>query len=167
MLPLLLLRNSVLIKTEKQSNKQERLDISDADLFLNRNSYINKRVRKISNINIDFSQQLEHLQEQFSALRELANKTDKSFLGAVKAQEKKQIKGLKHLEKRLLKAQKKKLADQIARATELQEQLFPNNSLQERNTNFSELYLEFGETLIPELVNSLDPLKGDFTIVTI
>ena len=67
----------------------------------------------------------------------------------------------------MLKAQKKKLADQIARATELQEQLFPNNSLQERTTNFSELYLEFGEALIPELANSLDPLKGDFTIITI
>lgn len=165
--PILLLRNSVLIKTEKQSNKQENLSISNTDLFLKRNSYINKRVRKISNIDIDFSEQLEYLQQQFSALNELANKTDKSFLGAVEAQEKKQIKGLKHLEKRLLKAQKKKLADQIARATELQEQLFPNNSLQERTTNFSELYLEFGEALIPELTNSLDPLKGNFTIITI
>ena len=58
-------------------------------------------------------------------------------------------------------------ADQIARATELQEQLFPNNSLQERTINFSELYLEFGVALIPELANSLDPLKGDFTIITI
>lgn len=164
--PILLLRNSVLIKTEKQSNKQERLDISDADLFLKRNSYINKRVRKISNIDIDFSEQLEHLQQQFLALHELANKTDKSFIGALEAQEKKQIKGLKHLEKRLLKAQKKKLADQIARATELQEQLFPNNSLQERNTNFSELYLEFGDALIPELINSLEPLKAEFTIIT-
>ncbi len=165
--PILLLRNSVLIKTEKQSNKQVNLSISNTDLFLKRNSYINKRVRKISNIDIDFSEQLEYLQQQFLALNELANKTDKSFLGAVEAQEKKQIKGLKHLEKRLLKAQKKKLADQIARATELQEQLFPNDILQERTTNFSELYLEFGEALIPELANLLDPLKGDFTIITI
>ena len=74
---------------------------------------------------------------------------------------------LKNLEKRLLKAQKKKLSDQIARATELQEQLFPNNSLQERNTNFSELYLEFGDTLITELIKSLQPLKVDFSILTI
>ena len=164
--PILLLRNSVLIKTEKQAHKQKRLDITDADLFLKRNSYINKRVRKISNIDIDFSEQLEHLQQQFLALHGVAKKTDKSFLGAVKAQEKKQIKGLKYLEKRLLKAQKRKLSDQISRATELQEQLFPNESLQERNLNFSELYLEFGNDLISELVNSLDPLHGEFTIIT-
>jgi len=164
--PILLLRNSVLIKTEKQARKQKSLDINDADLFLKRDSFINKRVRKISNINIDFSEQIQHLKTQFENLHQLAKNTDKSFLGAVEAQEKKQLKGLKHLEKRLLKAQKKKLANQIARATELQEQLFPNNSLQERNTNFSELYLEFGEALIPELVNSLEPLKGEFTIIT-
>jgi uncharacterized protein YllA (UPF0747 family) len=72
-----------------------------------------------------------------------------------------------HLEKRLLKAQKMKLADQISRASDIQSQLFPNESLQERNTNFSELYLEFGENLIPELVKSLEPLKGEFIIITL
>lgn len=165
--PMLLLRNSALIKTAKQADKLKKLNISDKDLFLDRNSFINKKVRKISNIDIDFSEQVKHLQAQFKNLNELAEQTDKSFLGAVKAQEVKQIKGLQALEKRLLKAQKKKLADQISRCTELQEQLFPGQSLQERNTNFSELYLEFGNQLIPEIMKSLQPLKGDFTILTL
>lgn len=163
--PMLLLRNSVLVASEKQSRKLHNLDISLEDLFLNRNTFINKRVRKISNIDIDFSTQIQHLESQFKGLYDLADKTDKSFLGAVKAQEIKQIKGLQHLEKRLLKAQKKKLADQIQRSTELQEQLFPNQSLQERNRNFSELYLEYGSQLIPTLLESLDPLSGQFTIL--
>ena len=62
---------------------------------------------------------------------------------------------------------KNKLADQISRCTELQEQLFPGQSLQERNTNFSELYLEFGEDLIPQLLKSLEPLKGEFLILNL
>jgi bacillithiol biosynthesis cysteine-adding enzyme BshC len=165
--PMLLLRNSALVKTTKQADKLEKLNISDKDLFLNRNSFINKKVRKISNINVDFSEQVQYLEQQFEALYELAEQTDKTFLGAVKAQEAKQIKGLEALEKRLLKAQKKKLADQIGRCTALQEQLFPGQSLQERNTNFSELYLEYGEELIPELLKTLEPLKGEFTILTL
>lgn len=165
--PMLLLRNSALVKSEKQASKLENLNISDKDLFLDRNSFINKKVRKISNIDIDFSEQIQHLETQFKDLYELADQTDKSFFGAVKAQEVKQLKGLKHLEKRLLKAQKRKLKDQIERCTELQEQLFPSQSLQERNTNFSELYLEYGNDLITELMKSLAPLKGDFTIITI
>ncbi|HLT50794.1 MAG TPA: bacillithiol biosynthesis BshC, partial [Arenibacter sp.] len=87
--------------------------------------------------------------------------------GAVKAQEVKQLKGLDHLEKRLLKAQKKKLEDQVRRMTDIQNQLFPNRSLQERNLNFSELYLEYGDSLIPHLMQALKPLSGDFTIVRI
>ncbi|WP_411895389.1 bacillithiol biosynthesis cysteine-adding enzyme BshC [Winogradskyella sp. A2] len=165
--PILLLRNSVLVKTKKQKEKLEKLEITDKDLFLNRNTFINKRVRQISNIDVDFTKQLKHLEDQFKELHQLAKQTDKSFLGAVKAQEVKQIKGLKHLEKRLLKAQKRKLADQIERCTDLQEQLFPNQSLQERNLNFSELYLEFGDELIPQLMKVLEPLKGEFTVLTI
>lgn len=165
--PMLLLRNSALVKSIKQSEKLQNLNISDKDLFLNRSSFINKKVRKISNIDVDFSEQIKHLEKQFENLHKLATQTDKSFLGAVKAQEVKQIKGLKALEKRLLKAQKMKLADQISRCTELQEQLFPGQSLQERNTNFSELYLEYGEELITELMKSLEPLKGEFLVLTI
>ena len=165
--PILLLRNSVLIKSEKQNKKLEKLNISTHDLFLKRESFINKKVRQISNIDINFSDQKEHLISQFEGLYDLAEKTDKSFIGAVKAQEVKQLKGLEHLEKRLLKAQKRKLADEVERMTDLQEQLFPGQSLQERNTNFSELYLEYGDELVEKLIKELDPLSGGFLIMTI
>ncbi|QDO94091.1 bacillithiol biosynthesis cysteine-adding enzyme BshC [Formosa sediminum] len=165
--PMLLLRNSVLIKTKQQAKKLEKLNISNRDLFYKRDTFINKRVRSISNIEIDFSSQKKFLQEQFKEMYTLAAQTDASFLGAVKAQERKQIKGLEHLEKRLLKAQKKKLADQVLRMTELKDQLFPNQSLQERIVNFSELYLEFGDQLIPQLVLNLQPLKQEFLILNL
>lgn len=164
--PSLLLRNSVLVITEKQKGKLEKLNISINNLFLKQHTFINKKVREISNIEIDFSPQKKLLEEQFKALHELAVQTDKSFLGAVKAQEIKQIKGLNALEKRLLKAQKRKLSDQISRSTALQNQLFPGKSLQERNLNFSELYLEYGEDLIPFLINHLNPLQHEFLVLT-
>ncbi|APY09794.1 bacillithiol biosynthesis cysteine-adding enzyme BshC [Seonamhaeicola sp. S2-3] len=163
--PILLLRNSVLIQTENQFKKLKNLGVSKEDIFLKRDTFINKKVREISNIEIDFSEQKQHLKKQFETLFSLAKQTDKSFLGAVKAQEVKQLKGLDKLEKRLLKAQKKVLSDQVFRMTELQNQLFPNGSLQERNTNFSEFYLEFGENLIPKLIENLKPLQSEFLIL--
>jgi len=165
--PILLLRNSVLLQSENQLEKLEKLNVSAEDIFLKRDVFINKKVRQISNINIDFSSQKEHLKQQFENLYQLADQTDKSFLGAVKAQEIKQLKGLDNLEKRLLKAQKRKLADHVSRITELQNQLFPNYSLQERNANFSEFYLEYGNDLIPQLIDSLEPLKSEFLVVTL
>jgi bacillithiol biosynthesis cysteine-adding enzyme BshC len=163
--PVLLLRNSALVVTSKQSKKIRKMKLRVQDLFLEQNRLINKKIREISNIDIDFGPQREHLQEQFKALYKLAEQTDKSFLGAVKAQEVKQLKGLDMLEKRLLKAQKRKLADQVGRMTGLQNELFPNGSLQERFLNFSELYLEMGEDLIPFLMASLDPLQQEFFVL--
>lgn len=165
--PILLLRNSVLIQTENQHKKLQKLNISDDDIFLKRDAFINKKVREISNIDIDFATQKESLVNQFKELYKLAEQTDESFLGAVKAQEVKQLKGLDNLEKRLLKAQKRKLSDAVERMTELQNELFPNGSLQERNTNFSEFYLEYGASLIPNLIENLQSLKGEFTIITL
>jgi bacillithiol biosynthesis cysteine-adding enzyme BshC len=163
--PILLLRNSALLISEKEYKKIKNLGLKPADLFLNQNALINKRIREISNIDIDLSDQKEHLKQQFEALYKLAEATDKSFYGAVKAQEVKQLNGLDRLEKRLLKAQKIKLKDQVIRMTALQNQLFPNKSLQERTLNFSELYMEMGDNLIPFLINALNPLHQEFLVL--
>ncbi len=164
--PILLLRNSALLISEKQERKLKKLNLKVADLFMPQSSFINKKIREISNIEIDFTPQKKMLEDQFSELYELAAKTDASFLGAVKAQEVKQKKGLKSLEKRLLKAQKRKLKDQVVRMAAIQNELFPNRSLQERQLNFSELYLEMGENMIPTLIQSLHPLQLQFLVIT-
>ena len=165
--PILLLRNSVLLQTKKQKEKQKKLNISIKDIFLNKNSLINKKVREISNIDIDFSPQKKLVNKQFEELYKLAEQTDKSFLGAVSAQERKQTKGLEHLEKRLLKAQKKKLTDHVSRLVDIKNQLFPNESLQERYSNFSEFFLQYGVVLIADLIKEIDPFESEFLVLTI
>lgn len=165
--PILLLRNSALLQTEKLDNKRKKLNISCKELFMKQHELINKKVRQISNIDIDLTPQKQHLEQQFQALYDLAAETDRSFLGAVKAQEVKQLKGLEKLERRLLKAQKRKLEEEVQRITRLQNQLFPNRGLQERQVNFSEFYLEFGEELLGELRKDLKPLDLEFNIFSL
>ena len=164
--PVLLLRNSALIQSGKLDEKRRKLNVSSKELFLKQHELINRKVRQISNIEIDFSPQKEHLVAQFQEMYDLAEKTDKSFLGAVKAQEVKQLKGLDNLEKRLLKAQKRKLKDEVSRIAELQNELFPNKSLQERQTNFSEIYAAYGPDLLSVILKELDPLQAEFKILT-
>jgi len=126
---------------------------------------IDEKTKAISEFPIDLSIQREHLKNQFHYLHVLANQTDPSFLGAVKAQEAKQLNGLDHLEKRLLKAQKRKHQDELDRIIQLQNELFPNQGLQERATNFSEFYVEFGAILIEKLLEKLNPLEHEFAII--
>jgi len=165
--PILLLRNSVLLAKEKQVHKADNLKLTWADLFSNQQELYTKKTQELSAFNLDFSEQKETLKKQFEKLNLIASQTDKSFIGAVKAQELKQIKGLENLEKRLLKAEKRMHSDQLERIIQLQNELFPNQSLQERSNNFSEYYSEFGQEFINKLVAELEPLNPYLTIITL
>ncbi len=163
--PILLLRNSALLISNKQQQKLEKLNITRDELFLKQRDLVNKKIKEVTTLKIDFSEQRLFLEKQFVELEKIAEQTDKSFIGAVKAQQKKQLNGLDNLEKRLLKAEKRKHQELTKQIEVLHDELFPNQSLEERQRNFSEYYLEYGDALIPKLLENLDPLKDEFSIV--
>jgi len=163
--PILLLRNSALMISEKQGKKIKNLELKPSELFLKRNALINKKIRQISNIDLDLGFLKATLEKQFEHLDQLVAQTDKSFKGAVGAQKAKQINGVSHLEKRLLKAQKKVLSDQVNRIVLLHEQLFPSDSLQERSFNFITMYLAMGSAFLPTLFEALDPMNPNFILI--
>ena len=163
--PILLLRNSVQIISEKQARKLDKLDISLEAIFLKQNKLLENKVLEIAEEKIDFTRQKEFLQQQFVTLKAFAAKTDASFVGAVNAQEKKQVKGLENLENRWLRAEKRRCKDFVDRIVLLQNEILPNESLEERQRNFSEYYLEHGSILIKELKKGLKPLQLEFTVL--
>ncbi|TCI89995.1 bacillithiol biosynthesis cysteine-adding enzyme BshC [Tenacibaculum sp. M341] len=163
--PILLLRNSVQVISEKQFKKLGKLSISVEELFYKQNDLLAEKVLSNSESNFDFKAQKQVLEDQFATLRDLASKTDASFVGAVNAQEKKQLKGLQNLEKRFLRAEKRKQSDLVTRITLLQNEILPNQSLEERQRNFSEFYLEYGNDFIKELKKELKPLQLEFFVL--
>ena len=164
--PMLMLRNSVLLISEAQEKKLHKLGLTHHDIFLKNNILENKITQRLSEYPIDFSAQRACLQEHFAQLHQIAAHTDKSFLGAVKAQETKQLKGLDNLEKRLLKAQKKKYRETLDRVIDLRVSLFPKESLQERVDNFSEYMIESQGQFIDTLVKHLSPFDFRFVILS-
>jgi len=165
--PLLLLRNSVLLWSQKESQKWRKLGLTVNDLFLSSSELVNQQVSRTSDIPLSFAPQKELLNKQCKDLHALAQETDASFMGAVAAQERKQIKGLEHLEKRLLKAQKRKHQEEIRRLTDLHASLFPNGKLQERYDNFAPYYVQTKGELVEQLIQELDPIGRDVIVLTI
>ena len=163
--PILLLRNSVQVVSEKQVKKLKKLNISLEEMFLNQNDLLSKKVIENSALDLDFKEKIQNLKTQFLELKEVAKQTDVSFENAVNAQERKQIKGLENLQKRLLKAEKKRQKDLVERIIELQNKILPNQSLEERQRNFSEYYLEYGPSFITALKGALKPLQLEFTVL--
>lgn len=165
--PILLLRNSVVLATQKQAEKLDKLNLTWADVFTKQQQLLNKKVQEFSAFQLDFSEQKEILKQQFEKFTQIASQTDASFTGAVKAQEVKQIKGLENLEKKLLRAEKRSHASQLERITEVQNELFPGQTLQERKTNFAEFYLEHDGKLLDELFKQLKPLEQEFNCIVL
>tara|TARA_B110000444_G_scaffold260637_1_gene308408 strand:+ start:638 stop:2230 length:1593 start_codon:yes stop_codon:yes gene_type:complete len=165
--PILVVRNSVLLVSNKILNKCKKLDIRISDLFLNNHELSKFYLTKISELKIDLTELKETVKSNFIKLHELSLKTDKSFLGALKAQEKKQLNGLNNLEKKLFKAQKKKYNEKLERLILIKEELFPNNSLQERQINFSEFYRNHGDEFIDVLIDNLNPFDNKFLVISL
>ena len=163
--PVLLLRNSVQVISAKQAKNLEKLDISYEELFLKQEDLLAKKVTENSEIQFRFSDAQALLEQQFLTLQAIAEKTDFSFSGAVKAQQAKQLKGLKNLQKRLLRAEKRQQAHLVDRIINLQNQLLPHKILEERYRNFSVYYLEYGSSFIATLKENLHPLELAFTIL--
>ena len=163
--PILLNRNSVLLVKKKQFEKLSKMNTTIQELFLSQNELITSKTTSLASAKFDFDNQKLFLLKQFNALREVSKLTDISFVGAVNAQEQKQLKGLLNLEKRLLNANKRKYESHISRITSIQSELFPDNSLQERSVNFSEFYLEYGKEFIKILKENISPLNNKFTII--
>ncbi|MDC0551998.1 bacillithiol biosynthesis cysteine-adding enzyme BshC, partial [Flavobacteriaceae bacterium] len=163
--PILLNRNSVLLVRKKQFEKLHKINTKVEELFLSQDKLLTKKVKLFANQMFNFNNQINVLEQQFDTLRELSKLTDVSFLGAVNAQEKKQLKGLKNLEKRLLKANKIKHKSHLDRITTIQDDLFPNNSLQERSVNFAQFYCQFGDQFIKILKDNIHPLNNKFSII--
>lgn len=163
--PILLLRNSVQVVSEKQYKKLSKLDINLNEIFTKQHKLLSHKVKENSDLELSFVAKKEFLRKQFQDLKDIAVKTDVTFLNAVNAQEAKQIKGLEKLEKRLLKAEKRRLKDLVSRITELQNELLPNQSLEERQRNFSEYYEEYGDEFLVALKENLNPLQLEFSLL--
>ena len=161
--PILFLRNSVVTATHKTREKWAKTPLSWEDLFLTPPELTTEYLAKTTAIEIDFSKLKQQLAQQFSLLHTQAKLTHPSFLSMLKAQESKQIKGLNAVEKRLQKAEKKSHQEAIDRVLAIQNEVFPNQTLMERKTNFSDYYSTYGADFIVQLISLLDPLTMKFT----
>ena len=72
---------------------------------------------------------------------------------------------LQELEKKMLRAEKRKFNDQQRQIQRLKEKLFPGNGLQERKENMSGYYALWGKDFIDALYNASPGLEQEFVIL--
>ena len=164
--PTLVLRNSVLVVDGGSSKRLNKLGLTATDLFKDVDVLIKEYIKKTSEITLELREEEDRLEAVFNEIADKAKSIDPSMEPMVKAEFQKSIKALKNIEGRLIKAEKKKGEVAVGQITNLKEKLFPKGSLQERHDNMISLLLFYGEDVVEELLNQLNPLDKQFIILS-
>ncbi len=163
--PVLVLRNSFLIVEEKWKTKIDKLQLDVADLFNSVDELMKKIVSKNSLHQISLNGNFEKAAELFEHIRLQACAVDPTLSQHVAAIKSRSLKILQELEKKMLRAEKRKFIDQQHQLQMIKEALFPKNNLQERVENFSGFYAKWGSIFIGELYENSLALEQEFCIL--
>lgn len=164
--PVLMLRNSFLLMKKAQAEKWKQLGFNDADLFLPEMELVNRLVKRETENQLSLSKEIEEAAAYYDRLKKITEQVDQTLSEHVIALEKKALKKIETLEKKLLRAERLKYAVQQKQIAAIKQELFPHNSLQERQDNFSLHYAIYGKDWLQMLYAASTGLNKGFGIVT-
>jgi len=165
--PMLLLRNSFLVIEEKWSAAIKELGLSVSDLFLSSHEIMNRIVAARSSRQFVLNGELKNAEALYTEIASIAGSVDQTLNQHVAALKTRAIKHLQELEKKMLRAEKRKFEAEQRHLQKIKNALFPNNNLQERTENFSLLYSKFGDQFIQQILDHSNALEQQFAIVNI
>ena len=165
--PVLVLRNSFLIVEKKWQAMITKLGFVIDDLFLPEQELINKLVKRDSDKKLKLNGTFTATEQLYNGIKEQATSIDITLGKHVESLKVNTLYRLQELEKKMLRAEKRKFADQQRQIQVIKEQLFPNNGLQERVDNFMPYYASYGKAFIEELYQHTLSLEQEFVILTV
>ena len=163
--PMLILRNSFLLIDQKWQEKIQKLGLEPKDLFKSEWELLDAFVKKQSGNQLSLAKEKEELKEFYKKQQELVENVDKGLKQHIAALEAKALKKLDALEKKMIRAEKRKFAEEQNQIRELKQALFPNGDLQERVENFMPYYAKCGSEFINAIYKHSLTLEQQFIIL--
>ncbi|MES1215022.1 MAG: bacillithiol biosynthesis cysteine-adding enzyme BshC [Bacteroidota bacterium] len=164
--PVLLLRNSFLVVENRWQEKLNKLHFNVEDFFLSEEELLKKLVERDTKNSVKLNGALVEVEQLYETFKKQACAIDETLAPHVDALKARSIQSLQELEKKMLRAEKRKFADQQRQIQVIKEKLFPGNSLQERTDNFSYFYAKWGSGFIDKLYENSLTLEGEFVVLS-
>ena len=165
--PMLIVRNSFLIVDEKSGSLIKKLNINSIDLFEGKEILFNKIINRESKSVLDLAKEKIEFENIYKKIKEIVSNIDVTLEQHTAALETKQMKHLISLEKKMLRAEKRKFADQKNQLDKVFSSLFPNDGLQERTENFMLFYSRWGDDFFKMLYEYSLSLEQEFCIAEV
>lgn len=163
--PILVLRNSFMLVEKDDASIIQKLQLSHEELFMTEFELMNKLVKRDSNAQVTLNKEKEALQEYYHQLKIIAGNIDKSLQDHTEALYTKALKKINELEKKLIRAEKKKFEAQQRQLKKIRTHLFPHNNLQERVENMMSFYAKWGNEFLTMLYDQSLSLEQEFGII--
>ena len=163
--PMLILRNSFLIVEKKWQERISKLGLAIEDFFLSREELLNRVVMNESKNEVKLNGSLSKLEQMYESFKKQASAVDSSLEKHVESLKLQTVHRLQELEKKMLRAEKRKFADQQRQINTIKDDLFPGNGLQERHDNISYFYAKWGRDFIQALYEHSLNLEQEFVIL--
>lgn len=163
--PVLVLRNSFLIVEEKWKLLLSKLNFSVEESFLSEYELLNILVSKESENDTKLNGSLSEIEKIYESFKKQATAIDNTLEKHVDSLKTQTVHRLQELEKKMLRAEKRKFTDQQRQIKKVKAQLFPNKGLQERYENITYYYAKYGKDFIKLLYTESLSLEQEFVIL--
>ncbi len=163
--PVLLLRNSFLIVEKSWREKIYKLGFTIEDFFLTEQELANKLVARESKNETKLNGSLTQFEQLYDLFKKQAGQVDVTLSKHVDALKVNAVHRLHELEKKMLRAERRKFNDHQRQIHTIKSKLFPGNGLQERYDNMLYYYAKWRKEFIQKLYEHSLSFEQEFVIL--
>lgn len=163
--PVILLRQSVQIVDAQTERLRKQLGLEIKELFLPELELTNQYIASHSEDDITTIAEEAELKDIIFRLKNKATHIDQTLEPAAMAALTKMLYQLQVLQKKMLRAEKRKMQVQVDRINKLKAMSFPDGGLQERVENFMPYYLAEGPAFFDRVKAAIQPDANTFIVL--
>jgi len=163
--PVLVRRDSVFWIDKGLSKKMTKLGLEFQDFVDDIDQIISNYISEVSKNELTVDEEKEGI---ISLLQQIADKgaiVDPTLKAAFEAEAVRVVKSIDSMASRIVRAEKHKHDTTINQIRQIKDKLFPGGNLQERHDNFMSMYLPYGRKFFDVLLDQLDPLRSELSII--
>ncbi len=150
---------------KRSASNLVRLGFNLEDIFLSTEELQKIWIQKNTSSALNLNDEIRAIQAIFDQIKLNAYKVDKTLESSADSARTKTTHLLNHFEKKLYRAEKRKHEVSLKQIEHVKNRLFPTGVLQERVVNIAPMYVNYGEDFLSSLIENLEPLGGDFTVL--
>jgi bacillithiol synthase len=165
--PVLVLRNSFIVVEKDYGLKAKKSGFSIGDLFKPEQDLMNTLVKKESSVQLSLEKEQQALNDIYEKLKTISGAVDITLTKHTGSLKTNALQKVDTLQKKMLKAEKKKFEAQQRQLHKLKAALFPNNNLQERIENLIPFYAKWGDDFIKTIYKNSLVLEQQFVILEV